>query len=324
MSARLLWDRDGLRSPHREASRFVDAGGLHWHLRQFAALPAPSSSQPPAHLPSSASSSAAPLALLLHGTGASSHSWLPMVQWLRPHFDLLLIDLPGHAYTSMASPWQASLPGMAHSVYALLRELALEPSIVIAHSAGAALAARMCLDKHLALQALVSINGAFLPLGGLAGVLFPPAAKLMAALPFAPGWVAQRSADRRAIDRLVSSTGSSLDVAGTAAYAQLVSNPGHVAGALAMMANWDVRPLLRDLPRLQVPLTLITADRDLAVAPAQAQQVRALLRSSPQSTVVAMHGVGHIAHEEQPAAVAALCVDAARAVGLVPPTLPAS
>ncbi len=306
MSARLQWDRDGHDWPHREASRFVDAAGLRWHVQQFFRTRSGANNGGSMAAPGAP----APLALLLHGTGASSHSWLPMVPFLQPHFDLLLVDLPGHAFTSMASAWQASLPGMAQSVHGLLQVLTLQPSIVIGHSAGAALAARMCLDKHLAPQALVSINGAFLPLGGLAGMLFPPAAKLMAALPFAPSWVAQRSTDRRTVERLVSSTGSVLDAAATALYAKLVTNPGHVAGALAMMANWDVRPLLRDLPQLQVPVTLVTANRDSAVAPAQAQQVRALLRNRLQTVVIDMQGVGHIAHEEKPAVVAALCVDA--------------
>jgi magnesium chelatase accessory protein len=303
MSQRLKWDRDGRDWPHREASRFVDAGGLQWHVQRFS-CPGDAS----------AGSGPAPLALLLHGTGASSHSWHPMLPWLRPHFELLLVDLPGHAYTSMPSAWQASLPGMAKSVDALLEVLELQPSIIIGHSAGAALGARMCIDGHVAPRALISINGAFLPLGGLAGLLFPPAARLMAALPFAPGFVARRAQDPRAIKRLVSDTGSVLDADCTALYARLVSNPGHVAGALAMMANWDVRPLLRDLPALQTPLTLIAAEKDRAVPPAQALQVRAMLPTS-QVTLIRMAGLGHLAHEEQPQPVAALCVNAAHAAG---------
>lgn len=300
MAQRLIWERDGRDWPHSEASRFVDAGGLRWHVQRFARDGDPMADREPA-----------PLALLLHGTGASSHSWHPMLPWLRPRFDLLLVDLPGHAFTGMPSGWQASLPGMAQAVAALLKVLALQPAIVIGHSAGAALSARMCLDGHIAPQTLISINGAFLPLGGLAGVLFPPVAKLMAALPFAPGFVARRAADPRAIARLVSDTGSVLDVGCTALYAQLVSNPGHVEGALAMMANWDVKPLLRDLPRLRTPLALIVADNDRAVPPAQAQRVRALLPQSARVTLTRLPGLGHLAHEERPEEVAASCVKAA-------------
>ena len=50
------WDRDGRDWPHRAASRFVDAAGLRWHLQEFGAPQAPG-------------------LLLLHGTGAATHSW---------------------------------------------------------------------------------------------------------------------------------------------------------------------------------------------------------------------------------------------------------
>ncbi|OYT99661.1 MAG: alpha/beta hydrolase [Burkholderiales bacterium PBB1] len=299
MATRLDWDRDGRDWPHRTASQFIDAGGLRWHVQRFAR-----------EAPSGSGFAPAPLALLLHGTGASAHSWYPMLPWLRPHLDLLLIDLPGHAYTGMANAWQASLPGMASAVKSLLDVLAVQPAIVIGHSAGAALGARMCLDGHIAPQCLVSINGAFMPLGGLAGWLFPPAAKLMAALPFAPGFVARRAADPRAIARLVSDTGSVLDAQGMALYGCIVSNPGHVEGALAMMANWDVQPLLRDLPRLSTPVRLIVADQDRAVPPAQAQRVLSLLPPQEGTTLVRLSGAGHIVHEEQPERVASLCLAA--------------
>jgi magnesium chelatase accessory protein len=300
MAARLDWARDGLDWPHREASQFVEAGGLRWHLQRFTRETSPTN----------AAAVAAPLALLLHGTGASAHSWYPMLPWLRPHFDLLLVDLPGHAFTGMANAWQASLPGMALAVKSLLDVLDVQPTILIGHSAGAALGARICLDGHLAPQCLISINGAFMPLGGLAGVLFPPAAKLMASLPFAPGLVARRATDPRAIARLVSDTGSVLDEAGMALYGRIVGNPGHIEGALAMMANWDVQPLLRDLPLLSTPVRLIVADKDRAVPPAQAQRVLSLLPPQAGTALIRLSGGGHIVHEEQPEMVASLCVSA--------------
>ena len=42
-----------------------------------------------------------------------------------------------------------------------------------------------------------------------------------------------------------------------ALYGQLVRNPGHAAGALGMMANWDLAALWRDLPALKTPLVLV-------------------------------------------------------------------
>ncbi len=308
MPERLDWTRDGRDWPHREASHFVQAGGVRWHVQRFERDAAASQTTGPA-----------PLVLLLHGTGASGHSWSRMLPWLRRHFDVISVDLPGHAFSSLPAPRQSSLPGMAQAAGALLQSLDVKPDVVIGHSAGAALGARMCLDGHVAPRLLISLNGAFLPLGGLAGVVFPPVAKVMAALPFAPRFFAGQAGDPRSVDRLIDSTGSSLDTEGRAFYARLVRNPGHVAGALAMMANWDVNPLLRDLPRLAPKLVLLVADKDLTVPPAQGERVRSMC---PDPSAVDLHrvsGLGHLAHEEDPARVAALCVDAARTAGVLSP-----
>ena len=305
MADRLDWSRDGRDWPHREASSFVEAGGVRWHVQRFARSAAGGHPAGPA-----------PVALLLHGTGASGHSWVPMLPWLGRHFDLISVDLPGHAFSSMPASWQSSLPGMAQAASDLMKALGARPDVVIGHSAGAALGARMCLDGQLTPRLLISINGAFLPLPGLAGVVFPPVAKVMAALPFAPRFFANQAGDPRSIDRLIDSTGSTLDAPARALYARLVRNPGHVEGALAMMANWDVRPLLRDLPDLSTRLLLLVADKDKTVAPEQAQQVRAMCARASAIELHRLAALGHLAHEEDPAQVSAACVAAARAAGV--------
>jgi magnesium chelatase accessory protein len=281
----LNWERDGRSWPHREASRFVRAGGLRWHVQQLGE---------------------GPVALLLHGTGASAHSWRALMPLLARHFTVVAIDLPGHAFTGTPAAAQLSLTGMAALVATLARELALDVDLVIGHSAGAAIGARMVLDGQLAPQRIVAINGAFLPLAGLPGLLFPPVARLMAATPLAPQLFARRSWDERAVERLIGGTGSRLDAHGLALYGRLVSDPRHAAGALGMMARWDLRPLARDLARLQTPLTMIVGANDLAVPPRDAQRVRAIVPAGVGCSVEVVAGAGHLVHEERPGEVAGL------------------
>ena len=104
------------------------------------------------------------------------------------------------------------------------------------------------------------------------------------------------------LDRLLRGTGSEIGDDGRRGYATLVANPGHVAGALGMMANWDLRPLERDLPRLPCPLLMIVGARDTTVPPEQAYRVQ---RRIPGSAVETLAGLGHLAHEERPDQVAA-------------------
>ena len=282
MSTTLSWEHEGRGWPHREASSFVRAGGLQWHVQRMGA---------------------GPVALLLHGTGASTHSWRGVMPLLARHFSVVAIDLPGHAFTETPTAAQLSLPGMTVAVAALVEALALDLALVVGHSAGAAIGARLVLDGGLAPQALVSINGAFLPLAGWPGLIFPPVARLMAATPLAPQLFARRSWDRAAVEKLIGGTGSTLDAHGLELYATLVRDARHAAGALGMMARWDLRPLARDLARLRVPLALIVGANDKAVSPHEAQRVRALIPATTPSTLVRISGAGHLVHEERPAAV---------------------
>jgi magnesium chelatase accessory protein len=274
------WARDGRDWPHHRHSRFVGSGGSRWHVQQW---PAPSAQ-------------AAQL-LLLHGTGASTHSWHRLVPLLARRAGVLAVDLPGHGFTEAARGEGATLRGMARGVAALLREIDVQPTLLIGHSAGAAIAVQMALDRPQGLQAVVSLNGALLPLHGLAGQLFSPLAKLLAANRFVPHLFAWRAADQARVRRLVDGTGSHIDDAGVALYGRLVRDPAHVAGALAMMANWDLRELVAALPRLAVPLYLLTAEGDKAVPPSQAQRAARLV---PKARCECWPSLGHLAHEEDP------------------------
>ena len=272
-------------------SRFVAAGGIRWHVQQTGSGP--------------------PL-LLLHGTGASTHSWRELLPILAREHAVTAIDLPGHALTDLVNPAQCSIGGMSGMIGALLRELNVQPRCCVGHSAGAVILCRMALDGHIAPRRLISINGAFAPLTGAAGLLYSPIAKLLSHSPFLSRLIARRAGDPANVARVIAGTGSSLDRAGVGLYARLLSNPRHVAGVLRMMANWDLRSFESDLQRLSTPLALLVAENDLTVPPRQAQRVREIVADA---AVHRLPGVGHLAHEEQPELVAQEILKICRASG---------
>ena len=273
--------------PYRQASHTVRAAGQDWHLQILG--------QPLGQ---------APTMLLLHGTGASTHSWRALMPQLMPHFCLLLPDLPGHGASARPAQDQGlSLPGMALGLAALLKVLRLSPDVIVGHSAGAAVAARLCLDGGAAPQTLISINGAWYPPQGVTGWLYSPMARLMDLNPLAPALFSWRAAKLPLMRRLVEGTGSRLDDEGLHWYQRLAANPRHVGAVLTMMAQWDLLPLLQDLPALEPALQLVVAEGDLAVAPAQAQRLLSLV---PGASLHRVGGGGHLLHEESPTAIAAL------------------
>jgi putative magnesium chelatase accessory protein len=271
----------------------VDAGGVEWFVQTMGT---------------------GPTLLLLHGTGSSSHSFRRLAPLLAEHFSVIVPDLPGHARTSTPTPRGMSVDGMASSLSALLDALDAEPRIAVGHSAGAAILARMALDRRLRLDALIGLNAALLPLGGLVRLL-SPVAKLMAVAPGAAHLFSSLARDDRAVQRLVDSTGSRIDAEGSRQYAALIRDRRHVAGAIAMMAAWNLDRTYAQLPGVRPAPLLIVGCNDRTVPPSQATRLAAHV---PGTEVVVMPRLGHLAHEEAPIEVSALIVAHARGRGLLP------
>jgi magnesium chelatase accessory protein len=277
-----VWERDGRDWPNRSASRFVEAGGLRWHVQRLGSGP--------------------PL-LLVHGTGASTHSYAALAPRLAQHFDVFSFDLPGHGFTERPPFERLSLPGMAAAIQELLRVERVTPELVVGHSAGAAILVHLCLERALAPRRLVSLNGSLLPLGGTRNPALAPLTRLAICNSLTPRLVAWRAADGSAMTKLLEDTGSDLRLIGLEYYLRLARFPRHVGAALGMMANWDVRPLARAMPTLATPLTLVAAENDRMIPAECAEDVRKLV---PAAEVVPLDGLGHLAHEENPALVADL------------------
>ena len=271
------WERQRENWPNSDLSRFVSAAGVRWHVQQ--------------------AGTQGPRVLLLHGTGASLHTWRDFLNPLAEHAPVLAIDLPGHGFSSLAAAEGMSLPGMARGITQLLDELAWPVQAFIGHSAGAAIAAQMVLDTPLQPEVLIGINPAWLPLPGLAGLLFPPAAKLLAMTPAVPHWFARQASRPGVLEKLLQSTGSVLDARGNDLYAQLVASPAHAQGALNMMAAWDLSRGREKLRQLRCPVRLLVGGKDATVPPVQAKQAMELLHNGELTEWPAY---GHLVHEEAP------------------------
>lgn len=296
MTDRLEFATDGRDWPNREASRLVRAADVNWHVQIMGQ---------------------GPVVLLLHGTGASSHSFARLAPLLARDFTIVVPDLPGHGFTDAPSYSNLSLPGMAKALSGLIAHLDVKPAMAVGHSAGAAILLRMQLDGALGAIPIVSINGAILPLRGLAGQIFAPIARMLVLAPFTPSLFAWRARDPGVVDELLSRTGSRIDPQTRARYHQLFRNAGHVGAALGMMANWDLDGLCADLPKLTGRLVLIAGAMDEMVRPDDAVRIAGLVR---HAVVIRLRGLGHLAHEEAPELVADLVrqVSAGDAISLAP------
>ena len=242
-----------------------------------------------------------PDVLMLHGAGASTHSFHRLMPHL-PGYRLIAVDLPGQGFTRAGGMQRLGLDAMADDLVVLAREQKWRPVAIIGHSAGAAIALRMAEMMPMGPRAVIGINAALGPFHGFAGWLFPKLARAMSASPFVAAIVTRLSSKRKQVEKLLAATGSPLDPAGVELYQRLVSRTAHIEGTLGMMAQWNLEPLLERLPQIMVPTLLIASSGDKAV-PAVVSALAAARMARAVS--VELPGYGHLVHEEAPEVVAA-------------------
>lgn len=284
MSAHLKWEREGQIWPHREASKFIEQGGVTWHTQRFG-------------------KAGAPRILLLHGTGGSVHSWRGLAPILAADFELLAPDLPRHAFTTGHAPEETSLVGMARAIRDLLAHTRFEPDMIVGHSAGAALALQGALDHGFS-GPIVGLNSALRPFPGPAAEIFPAVAKVLFVNPFVPRIFSKMASFGGEAERFIyRSTHSRLEPEGLACYSALIKNPRHAKGALSMMANWDLPTLRTRMHELANPILMVHSDNDAAIPLDWAKEAHGWL---PTSRLEVLEGLGHLAHEVDPELAAAL------------------
>ncbi|MCW1920222.1 alpha/beta fold hydrolase [Rhodobacter sp. KR11] len=242
----------------------------------------------------------APVVLLLHGTGASGHSFRRLADGLQARFRVIIPDLPGQGFSASRAFHAMTLDAMAEDLWRLMDHIGAAPVAVIGHSAGAAIALRLAEMRPLQ---VVGINAALGSFDGLAAVLFPAIARTLAAAPFAARMASGLWGRPATVARLLAGTGSPLDAEGRGQYLTLVQDPGHVAGTLAMMAGWQLAPLLSRLPALRVPVWLIASAQDRAVPPKVSEDAAALI---PGCRYTLLPQGGHLPQEEAQDGLAAL------------------
>ena len=281
--------------PHRSLSRRVRVGALQWHVQI---------------------GGSGPLVVLLHGTGASAHSWADTMPALLPEATVLAVDLPGHGFTTGGALNRLQLPQIALDLDALLLALGLGPSaLVVGHSAGAALALRWALSTAQAPRAIVGFNPSLVPPPALYTQFMAPLVSPLATSSLVASQLAKRAAKRATngslIERMLASTQSVVPEAQRRCYETLFSNPDHVRGTMGFMAGADLSAVNAEGQSLQMPLLFVLGAQDPWVPEHRLRRI--LATSYPQADVVRWDG-GHVLHEAQPGRAAALLLQALQRV----------
>lgn len=275
--------------PNAEFSRIV-AGPVHrWHIQE---------------------AGKGATILMLHGAGGSTHSLRALFRILSDSHHVIALDLPGHGFTQLGGQQRSGLEAMTSDIVALCHSQDWRPGIIVGHSAGGAIALSLSEKVQTPLGArplIVGLNSALQEFDGMAGLLFPVMAKMLAALPFSASLFSSTAAKQNRVQALIDATGSTLDEEGVDLYRRLVADKTHVNGTLKMMAQWDLRPLINALGSLSTETVFVVGTNDKTVPPQISE--KAAMRM-PNARVLSLNGLGHLAHEEAPGAVASLIQEA--------------
>jgi magnesium chelatase accessory protein len=270
--------------PHRQYSSFHAIAGLQWHVQR---------------------AGNGPTLLFLHGTGGATHTWHHILPALATHADVIAIDLPGHGFTTGATPAHLSLTGMATAVAALLRALDVHPVIGIGHSAGAAVLLQLASQVDIAPSSFICVNSALVSVSPL-GQMLLPVARSVFDVALVRDVVAAGMQSGTLARRVLRTTGTVLAPEQEARYITLLTGETRVGAVLQMMSRWDLPDLEATFPRITQRVTLVHSRNEPWV---NFGELMAATSTLPDRAVIDLTPAGHLIPDEKPDALLAIIRD---------------
>ncbi|MFG6442656.1 alpha/beta fold hydrolase [Roseateles sp. LKC17W] len=266
-------------------SDFVDLDGLLVHVRD----------QGP-------SSDPLPL-VLIHGTGASLHTWEGWATELARTRRVISFDLPGFGLTGPSVDGDYSDARYVAFTRQLLARLGVGRAIVAGNSLGGAIAWQLALADPERVAGLVLVDAA----GHEVVPESVPLGFRLAQLPVlreGMRWVLPRRAVESSV---VNVYGEPARVRGETVdrYYELTLREGNRAALMQRMDQLTLGPVAR-LPEIRVPTLILWGERDRLIPPRWGQ---AFQQAIPGSRLVSFPDLGHVPQEENPAATLAALRD---------------
>lgn len=234
----------------------------------------------------------APAVILLHGFGASLHTWEPWAQALANEFRVIRFDLPGGGLSGPDATGDYSDERNMQILNALLTALGLERASLVGNSMGGRIAWRFAAEypERVGRLVLISPDGFASP-----GFEYGVAPKV-------PGWLgAMRYILPRAALRanlaVAYAEPKTLTAEAVTRYHDLLRAPGNRQALLDRMAQVVLVPPEPLLRRIEAPVLLLWGERDGMIPVANADDYLAAL---PDARLVSFPDLGHVPHEEAP------------------------
>lgn len=240
-----------------------------------------------------------PPLILIHGSGASLHTWEPLADLLGADYRVITYTQPGHGLTGPHPDEDYTFAGMAEALDLVVAELGLEQFALVGSSMGGWVSWRYAHAHPERVNALVLISAAGAPppedaegapLAIGFRILKSPAGRFLAEH-FAPRSIVEKSALQSV------SVKSVMDEAAVDRYWELLRYPGNRrAAGLRSVADREPQfgERLRDIG---TPTLILWGDEDRFIPVTLAA---AFAERMPNAQTVIYEGVGHLPMEEAP------------------------
>ena len=235
---------------------------------------------------------AAPAVILLHGFGASLHTWEPWARALSASHRVIRFDLPGSGLSPPDATGNYTDARSLQLVTALMDELGIRRASLIGHSMGGRIAWWVAAHAPDRVEKLVLISP-----DGFASPGFD-----YGRAPEVPGTLAlMRYALPEALLRMslkpAYANPAVLTDEVSTRYHDLLLAPGARGAMLARMRQTVLTDPVPWLKQITAPTLLLWGDQDAMIPFANSADY---LGAMPNAKFVALPGIGHIPHEEDP------------------------
>ncbi len=236
--------------------------------------------------------------LLLHGLVGSARNWQQNIGFLAQDASVYAVDLFNMGESERVPGLDAGLEATADRIVAFMDALGLDEADIGAHSHGGAVAMMLAARHPRRVRSLILFAPAnpFCDLGRQLIHFYQTRFGVWLArqIPHLP-----RRLKATALSRMYGDPARVVDGA-LEGYTAGLQVPGTIDHVLQIVRRWsaDMSLLRSMLSKLSgKPTLLIWGDRDRAVGLSSGRQLERML---PQSSLVVIHGAGHIAFEEMP------------------------
>ncbi len=233
----------------------------------------------------------APVLLLLHGLGASLHTWEPWARTLDRTFRVVRFDFPGHGLSAADADYSDART--IRLVGALLDTLGVAKATVIGNSMGGRIAWRFAAAYPARVEKLVLLapDGFASP-----GFQYDTPADVPAVLGVMR-WVLPRPILKA---NLVPAYADRTQLADSVVsrYYDLMLAPGNRDALFERMQQTMLTDPVPFLRTITAPTLLVWGEQDQMIPVSNAQDY---LKAMPQARLVTLRGVGHLPFEEAPA-----------------------